>query len=124
MLGSARGAYFMHLRRWRQFVPRSSLLVLQFDSLVAQPAAHLRAALGFFGLPAVGGLDTLPAANTHSGPAKVVRIGCETRATLARLYKPWNRRLYRMMARDAETRRTPAEEPPFVPFELRVPCVD
>ena len=57
-----------------------------------------------------------------NGPAKVTAIDCEVRARLARLYRPWNRKLYAMLRRDEETPAAPAGEPPFRPFRLRVLC--
>ena len=92
--------------------------------MVQDVPSHMRIAARYLGLPLQpeGLPSALPAANTHNGPAKVTAIDCEVRARLARLYRPWNRKLYAMLRRDEETRAAPAGEPPFRPFWLRVLC--
>ncbi len=47
----ARGRYAVQLRRWLQFYPRASLLVLRFEDLAADPMAALNRTLAFLDLP-------------------------------------------------------------------------
>jgi hypothetical protein len=73
----ARGRYAVQLRRWLQFYPRASLLVLRFEDLAADPMAALNRTLAFLDLP--------PLPHVRLEPRNARRYPPMSAATAARL---------------------------------------
>ena len=105
--------------------PRSQLLVLAFEAVVADPRDALHRLTTHYGLPRVlTGMGRLPDENSHDGPAKVVEITCATRAKAAAAHAPLNALLYARLQHDRATAAAPPVEPPFPAFDVTksVPC--
>jgi len=113
------GLYAMQLRRWRQFVPRNQLLVLQQESFEKEPGKHFAALLSFLGLPSATAPE-LRRDNVHNG---LSTPRCATVAKLAIFFEPHNE----MLRLDLEADRSsaaPPQEPVFAPWPASLDCLD
>jgi hypothetical protein len=97
---------------------RKQLLVLNFDAVVNEPAAALRAVTTHFGLPILTDHPFLPDSNSHDAPTKVVSIKCETRTTVHGHFFQDIQKVYRQLGQDRADSHAPGYEPHFPPFEL------
>lgn len=119
----ANSLYAMHFSRWKEFVPRSQIMVFEFDSMLSRTREHVDAATDFFGLPRLEGDDvSLHLTNDQHSRNKLHTIECRTKAQLAAALSPWNEMLYTALAVDAAD--APAAEPRFAPFTTSVACSD
>jgi len=122
----AAGVYGMHYHRWTHFIPRSQMMFLEFDSMMADVETHISAAVSFFGLPSLAGRNTTKAkklrmTNDHRTSYKLNKVECSTASELTRTFRPWNDMLYALLA---DRSQAPPMEPPFPRFTVRVPCTN
>jgi len=134
LLHLAKGMYFGQLERWKQSFARTQLLVLSFETIVADAsyAQALPAILDFVGLG--GSLTQLqlrmegisPKAmqhrNSHDNSRKQHTIQCDTKMQLESFFAPWNSALYATLRRERAGGLAPRQEPEFLPFTESVPC--
>ena len=122
----ASGIYGMHYHRWTHFIPRSQMMFLEFDSMMADVETHISAAVSFFGLPSAAARNVTKAkklrmTNDHRTSYKLNKVECSTASELTRTFRPWNEMLYALLA---DRSQAPPMEPPFPRFTVRVPCTN
>lgn len=116
------GIYAMQLRRWRQFVPRKQLLVLQHEAFEKEPDTQFAALGSFLGLPP--GSATAPELrhdNVYSGLSKP---RCATVEKLASFFRPYNEILQRDLDADRSSGAAPPQELPFAPWPDGTDCFE
>jgi len=115
------GMYLPQLQAWSRRVPRSQILVLDFERLVAQPGDVLPRVTSFMGLPDLQEF-TLPRANELPYDRKVDVISCKTAELLGGVFKGWNEQFLAQMRVDHDGGHAPSQEPLFEGFDTSVPC--
>ena len=115
------GMYLPQLVAWSRRVPRSQILVLNFDQLVNRPEDVLPRVTSFMGLPGLQ-QNTLPHSNELPYDRKVDIISCKTSRVLNGVFRGWNDQLVAQMRADRESGDAPPQEPLFEGFFTKVPC--
>jgi hypothetical protein len=115
------GMYLPQLLAWSRRVPRSQILVLDFERLVAQPGDVLPRVTSFMGLPDLQE-NTLPRVNEMPYDRKVDVISCKTSQLLGGVFKGWNELFVAQMRADHDGGHAPPQEPLFEGFDTTVPC--
>ena len=85
----ARSRYAEQIERIRALFPPTRLLVIQSESLFADPPQQLERVYDFLGLPPWRGADHPPHKQRHHAP-----VPDQARDLLAGYFEPWNARLY------------------------------
>jgi hypothetical protein len=91
----ARGRYAEQLELWLQFFPRTQLLVLTSEELLADPAQVMSRIASFLGIPEWRA-ETYPLRGARPYPP----ISTEARERLARTFEPHNRALEALLGRE------------------------
>lgn len=91
----ARGLYFEQLERWERWYPREQFLLLEFETLYADFATHLRTVLDFIGLR-----PWAPTSVARFNEGSYLPMSPETRLPLERYFEPHNQRLFEHLGRE------------------------
>lgn len=110
------GMYDAQLNRHGKGMPRSHLLVLQFEQLLGDQPTYIAKMISFLGLPASPQLTTLPSDNTQAFPGKVETIRCDTLKAMHKVFTPWNTQLYARLEKERSDGLAPSDEPKFEHF--------
>ncbi|MBA2446163.1 MAG: sulfotransferase domain-containing protein [Nocardioidaceae bacterium] len=93
----ARGRYLEHLSAWIEAFAAEQLLILQAESMFAEPEQVFATVQRFLEIPVVG---TIPLAKYNERPHESMSHDMRTR--LSDYYRPYNAALYQALGRDFE----------------------
>lgn len=110
------GMYDAQLNRHGKGMPRSHLLVLQFEQMLDNQPKYIANLISFMGLPEHPELTEIPKDNTQAFPGKVETIRCDTLKALHGVFTPWNQQLYTRLEKEHSDGSAPADEPKFAQF--------
>lgn len=109
------GMYFAQLSNYLDHFHRSHVMLLNFDSLVADQPAYINHIVKFYGLPTHANPGLLPTANSEMFPGKVKKITCDSRDALYAIYQPFNNALADLIGSTKDD--APNVEPRFSRFK-------
>ncbi len=125
------GFYAAHINTWMQAFPRKQMLIVSHEDFVSKrddkhgggTTEVLKAIGEFLQVDVPEGKFAAPDLNTASavGGGEVLEIGCSTKTRLQRLFKPWNRLLFKRLRDHHDKGYAPDSESLFE-FEEDVVC--